>query len=592
MQQTTLEKAQTETYRDLGAHIRTIVAGAPTRRALTHLVKGEHPGATLTYAALDRAARSVAALLQARKAQGERALMLFNAGIDSVTAFLGCLYARVVAVPLPAPFSGRVHRYLPRVEAVVKDANVRFVMTTSDILRQLQELAAKIPAFREVEWIAMDSLPDRSEEWKREAIQDSDLCYLQYTSGSTSTPKGVMISHGNLMRICEYDSRLLDLSPGEHCAICWMPYFHDYGLIEGVLVPLFNGYQVYIMSPLDFVQNPIRWLNAINRYRATVSSGPNFAFELCVRKSTPQQRAVLDLSCWRTASCAAEPINSGTVKRFLDSFVPCGFHPEAFYPAWGLAEATLLVTGKSGAVFYDLDAAKLEQDRIRVANGSGPFRTMTGCGIPLSHLFDVDVRIVNPETFLPSAPEEVGEIWVGGGLVAQGYWNRPEETAAIFHAQIHGVTGKKFMRTGDLGFIAGDELVFTGRRKDLIIVEGRNHYPQDIEKTAEASHPALRPGCSIAFSLEQDGEVRVVLVAELNKEYGIEGTSGTGEAQRIVSRREVEAAIRMEVSEDHQIRVHHIELVQPNTIPKTSSGKLQRSACRQKFLSGDLQLCK
>lgn len=588
MQQPALQNAAATGQQDLGAHFRSVVAETPGQRAVVHLVRGEEEGAVQTYAELDRTARSLAAFFQAKGAQGERAIMLFEGGVEPIGAFLGCLYARVIAVPLPAPVSSKIDRYLPRVEKVVKDAGAQFVLTTTNIIQQLRDMASKIPAFQEIEWVAMDRLPDMAEEWREESIQESDLAYLQYTSGSTADPKGVMISHGNLLRICEYDSALLNVKPRDGAALCWMPYFHDYGLIEGLLVPLYNGLPVYIMTPIDFVAHPPRWLNAIHRYRVTNSSGPNFAFELCVRKTTPEQRAELDLSCWRTASCAAEPISSGTVERFLKTFVPCGFRPEAFYPSWGLAEATLLVTGRPGATFHRLTAAELERDRIVYAS-EGPTRTMVGCGRVLKETLNVDVQIVDPETHERSPQACVGEVWVSGDLVAQGYWRRPEETASIFRAQIKGGDGTCFLRTGDLGFVAGDELVFTGRRKDLIIIEGRNHYPQDIEKTAEASHPALRPGCSIAFSLELDTDVQVILVAELNKEYRIsEDRSEIETNEYRVSRKTIEKFIRRRVAEDHQIRIHEVVFIVSQTIPKTSSGKLQRSACRQRFLSGSL----
>lgn len=589
MQELAVQSVEVTRHHDLGAHIRSIVTEAPRLRAVTHLVRGEEEGTVLTFADLDRVARSIGAFFQAKEAQGERAIMLFDGGIEPVAAFFGCLYSRVVAVPLPAPLPGRINRYLPRVEKVVKDAGVKFVLTTTLIMDQLQELASTIPAFKQLEWIAIDTLADMADEWREEPIQETDLAYLQYTSGSTSDPKGVMISHGNLLNVCEYNSALLSISKREGCAICWMPYYHDYGLIEGLLVPLYNGLPVYIMSPLDFVAHPVRWLNAIDRYRATNSSGPNFAFELCVRKTTPEQRAGLDLSSWRAASCAAEPISSGTIERFLKTFAPCGFSPGALLPAWGLAEATLLVTAKRGATFHRLDADELEHGRIVYSEDGARTRTKVGCGRILKGVLDVDVQIVDPETLGPSSEGKVGEVWVRGELISQGYWNRPEETASVFRAQINGGNGDCFLRTGDLGFMAGDELVFTGRRKDLIIVEGRNHYPQDIEKTAEASHPALRPGCSIAFALELDEEVQIILVAELQKEYRVsEALSEIRNSEHCISRKEIEKTVRRQVAEEHQIRVHEVVLIAPNTIPKTSSGKLQRSACRQSFLAGAL----
>jgi acyl-CoA synthetase (AMP-forming)/AMP-acid ligase II len=587
-----LENIKSTGHQDLGSHIRAIVAEAPSRRAVTHLLRGEDEGTVLTYAELDRAARSLGAFFQARAAQTERAIMLFDGGVEPTVAFLGCLYGRVVAVPLPSPLSGRVDRYLPRVEKVVKDADVKFVLTTSGILKQLQDLAAKIPAFNELEWIALDSLPDMADGWVEEPIVETDLAYLQYTSGSTSDPKGVMISHGNLLSICAYDSELLDYSTKGTSTVCWMPYFHDYGLIEGLLIPLYNGLSIYTMAPLDFVQDPVRWLNAIHRYRASHSSGPNFAYELCVKKTTLEQREALDLTCWHKASIAAEPINSGTVERFVNTFASRGFRPETISPAWGLAEATLVVTATASSTSHVLNAAALEKNRIVYSTGDGPARTMVGCGKVLRGPWNVDVQIVDPETFEPSAPGMVGEVWVTGDLVAQGYWNRPAETAATFQAQVKDGNGSYYMRTGDLGFMAGDELVFTGRRKDLIIVEGRNHYPQDIEKTVEGSHPAFRRGCSIAFSLEEEGQVQVIVVAEINKEYRIvDAPAQDGDPRTTVLRKEIERTVLREVAEEHQIRVHQVVPIPTGTIPKTTSGKLQRSGCKQRFLAGTLPQC-
>lgn len=589
MQQFALESIHATSHEDLGAHLRSVAAEMPARLAVTHLIRGEEEGASVTYAGLDRLARSLGALFQLKKAQGERAIMLFDAGVEPIAAFLGCLYSRVVAVPLPAPLSGKVDRHLPRVEKVVKDADVKFVLTTTPIMNQLRELASRMPALKKLEWIAVDTLPDIADGWEEETIHESDLAYLQYTSGSTSDPKGVMISHGNLLRICEYDSELLEFPAKGTGTVCWMPYFHDAGLIEGLLVPLYNGLPVYVMSPLDFVAHPVRWLNAIDRYRASHSAGPNCAFELCIRKTTPEQRKALDLTSWRRASIAAEPISSGTIERFLNTFIPCGFSPDAMSPAWGLAEATLAVTATAGCTFHVLNAADLEQNRVVYSTGDGIARTMVGCGKVSKGPWTVDVQIVDPETFKPAAEGTVGEVWVSGDMIAQGYWNHPEETAATFHAQISGGNGNRYLRTGDLGFMAGDEFVFTGRLKDLIIIEGRNHYPQDIEKTVERSHPAVRPGCSLAFSLEEDGQVQVIVVTELNKECRLDDIPSLPEDSRIpVSRKEIEKAVRKEVAEEHQIRVYQVVFIPTGTIPKTTSGKLQRSGCRQKYLAGAL----
>jgi acyl-CoA synthetase (AMP-forming)/AMP-acid ligase II len=575
-------------HSDLLSLFRSAARAWPEKLAVTHLVHGEEPGKSLTFAELDQRARSLAAHFQLLRGQGERAIMLVENGVESVYGFLGCVYARVIAVPMPAPMSGKVERYLPRVRNVIRDGGIRFVLTTALLAHKLRDVADRMEGLDRLEWLIVDELPDFSQRWVEEAVHESAVAYLQYTSGSTAAPKGVMVTHRNLTRLIEYNGTLLGHNTAGTKAVCWMPYFHDYGLIVGLLVPLAHGMPVYIMTPFDFVQNPMRWLNAIHRYRASHSDGPNFAFDLCARKSTARQRGHLDLSCWHRASCAGEPIRSSSMKHFIETYAPHGFTPAALAPSWGLAEATLLVTLAEGGVkYYELDAAQLENHRVTPSAPGARSRTLVSCGQVGSGPWEIEVQIVNPDTLEVVAPGEVGEIWVGGDLVTKGYWNRPAETEKAFYAQIRGIADKYFLRSGDLGFRDGRELVFTGRRKDLIIVEGRNHYPQDIEKAAEKSHPALRPGCSIAFSVDSEGPVQVVLVCELSRDYCLRGqTAAPSDIQ--VARKELEAAIRREVSEEHQIRVHDIVVIPTNTIPKTSSGKLQRSGCKARYLDGSL----
>ncbi len=583
---TTLQQ-QTETVQ---RRLRCQATVRPDARACTHLLRGEHEGESYTYAELDRRARALAAYFQAAGARGDRALLIFDGGLDPLAAFFGCLYAGVIALPVPAPDPSKAHRYLPRLEAIVRDAGAKHIVTTSQMLAQLRTALEKHPESRSMQWVLVDAidLADAG-NWRDEPTDPDAIAYLQYTSGSTSTPKGVMVSHRNLATICEYNGRMLDFR-SEGAAVCWMPYFHDFGLIEGMLMPVWHGIPVSIMQPMEFVQKPIRWLRAIHASRATNSSGPNFAFALCVRKTTPEQRAELDLSCWRAAGCAAEPISSRTVESFLEAFRASGFRPSSFYPSWGLAEATLLITGRSGPTQYTLDAGELQQNRVQIAAPGRPARTFVGCGTIAADDPAIAIRIVDPETCVPSAPGQIGEIWVAGGLLTKGYWQRPAETAETFEARIAGSDGGPYLRTGDLGFMAGRELVFTGRRKDLIIVEGRNHYPQDLEKTAEQSHPAVRQGCTVAFSVDADSEERVVIVAEISGEYSLSPAVDPDDHRRWVPAAEVVKAVRREIAEEHGVAVSQVVFVRPGGIHKTSSGKLQRSACRASYLAGLLNV--
>ena len=574
----------------VSSYFHALAAAIPERAAVTRLVDGETEGRSLTFGEMDRRARSLAAYFQGHGAQGTCAMMLLEGGPEVMECFLGCAYGSVISVPMPAPLSGKVERYLNRIKNVILDCDIRFILTTSGILNRLRAVADEIDGLSGVEWIAVDTLTDLSEAWIAPEQSADDIAYLQYTSGSTSTPKGVMITHHNLIKILEYNGVGTGCSTVGTQSVTWLPYFHDFGLIEGLLLPLAFGMSVYAMTPFDFVKHPVRWVNAIDRYRASHSSGPSFAFDLLARKTTEEQRSVLDLGCWKRANNAAEPIRSSSIERFLEAYVPSGFAREAMAPAWGLAEATLMITlAETGPRYYSLDADALRRDIVREARSGEPSIQMVGCGrVARGTSCKVDVRVVNPDTFELSPPGVIGEVWVSGELLAKGYWKRPEDTEEKFHAQIKDLPGERHLRTGDLGFMDGDELVFTGRRKDLIVVEGRNHYPQEIEKTAEASHPALRPGATIAFSVDTDDLPRLVVVSELSDDYfggeAFDTASGTLSALR----RELERSIRSEVAEEHQIRVHDIVFISTGSIAKTTSGKLQRSVCREQYVNRSL----
>ncbi|HEX9670633.1 MAG TPA: AMP-binding protein, partial [Thermoanaerobaculia bacterium] len=548
----------------------------PDEVVYTFLLDGETAAAALTYGELDARARAVAALLAEHGAAGERALLLYPPGLDYVGAFFGCLYAGVVAVPVYPP---PPHRPPTRLLAILGDARPQLALADrATLARGGRQLAAAAG----LRLLATDDLPaERAAAWREPALDGESLAFLQYTSGSTAAPKGVMLTHGNLLANLELIGRSFALSPADRSVI-WLPPYHDMGLIGGLLSPVFAGYPATLLAPVAFLQKPLRWLRAIARSGATVSGGPNFAYELCCRKVPAEERQGLDLSRWSVAFNGAEPVRAETLDRFAAAFAPCGFRREAFYPCYGLAEATLLVSGGArveAPVARSFVAAELEGHRAAAApeEDSGA-RRLVGCGrSPAGQ----QVVIVRPEPRTLCPPGEVGEIWVRGPSVARGYWRRPEETAATFGARLpdgapDALAEGPFLRTGDLGFLDGGELFVTGRVKDLIILRGRNHYPQDLEATVERSHPALRPGCGAAFAVEVDGEERLVVAQEVER------------TARDTAGEEAVAAIRRALAEEHEVQVYAVVLLRPAALPKTSSGKVRRHAARAEFLAGTL----
>ncbi|HZI05785.1 MAG TPA: condensation domain-containing protein, partial [Archangium sp.] len=538
----------------------------PEELAYTFLADGETEEARLTYAGLDARARAIGGLLQELGARGERVLLLYPPGLDYVTAFVGCVYAGAIAVPAYPPDPMRLGRTLPRLEALISDARARFALTNEFIRSMADGLAEQFPGLAGLKWVATDAVPaDAASAWKDPGLTRESLAFLQYTSGSTGTPRGVMLSHGNLLHNSTAIQRGFESSAGS-VGVIWLPPYHDMGLIGGVLQPLFAGFPVVLLSPLDFLKRPARWLEAISRHRGTISGGPNFAYDLCVRNTTPEQRAALDLSSWSVAFNGAEPVRAETLERFAEAFAVSGFRRESFYPCYGLAEGTLIVTG----------GRKSEPPMVRdwQQEGARGVRQLVGCG---TGVLDQELLIADPETLAPVPEGQLGEIWVRGGSVAQGYWDRPEQSEQTFRA-LRSDTGEgPWLRTGDLGFLSGGELFVAGRIKDLIILRGRNLYPQDLEQTAEASHPALRPGCSAAFSLELDGQEQLVLVHEVDR-------------TKLPEPAEAVEAIRRTVVEQHEVAPGRVVLVPAGHIPKTSSGKIQRSTCRAMYLAGELEL--
>ena len=562
--------------------LRQRAAYRPHDRAFTFLVDGENEELNITYAELDQKARTIGAWLMDQDMSGKRVLLLYPSGLDFIAAFMGCLYGGAIAVPAYPP---RKNRSVERIEAIAADANASVALTTRDVLDRFESLKASAPSLEHLVWQVNDELDQSwSNRWNRPDIKGSTLAFLQYTSGSTGTPKGVMLSHENLLHNSLRIMQAFEITRSQS-GVFWLPSFHDMGLIGGILVPLYGGKFNVLMSPVAFLQKPLRWLQAIAKYRATISGGPNFAYELCVRKTTPEQRASLDLSSWSLAFNGAEPVRAETMKAFSEAFAISGFRNEAFYPCYGLAESTLMVTGGmkfEPPVIHRFDPLSVETGIVTLNENSSPdARQFVGSGRELD---GQDVLIVDPQTFEPLPPDRVGEIWVSGPSVAQGYWNRADETKSTFQAMLKlpattaGQVGRwkpnqgPYMRTGDLGFFDNGELFVTGRLKDLIIIRGRNHYPQDLEHSAEEASALIRPGCVAAFAVDIDGRERVVIVAELER--------GKREEADVLAAFD---AIRKRLATEHEVATEAIVLVRPNSIPKTSSGKIQRHACRRQF---------
>lgn len=568
----------------------------PEQRTYTYLVDGEAEGDHLTYAALDCQARSIGALLQSYQANGGRALLLYPAGLEFIAAFFGCLYAGVIAVPLPPPNLAQPQRTLPRLRAIIRDAQPSVVLTTSAILSNTEGLFTQAPELQKMRWLATDRVTSHlAPEWRDPAVTSSTVALLQYTSGSTAEPKGVVISHGNLLHNSAYINRVFALIP-DSVTVTWLPAFHDMGLTNGIIQPVYKGRPCYLMPPVSFLMRPIRWLQAISRYKATISGGPNFAYDLCTRRITPEQRETLDLSSWDVAYNGAEPVRADTMKRFAATFGSCGFRSSAFHPCYGLAEATLLVSGGSlrDEMFRTIQVPAFEQNRVVEACAQDQnVRTLVGSG---HALHDTKIVIAHPESLTTCAPDEVGEIWVSGPSVTQGYWNRAEDTERACRAYLKDTGEGPFLRTGDLGFMKDGELFVTGRLKDLIIISGRKLYPQDIELTVEQCHPALRPACCAAFSVDGTGEERLIIAVEVDPRYQPAARKPTdGEARSQSNGRlplDVEAvvrAIRRAVAEEHDVRVHTVVLLRAGRVPKTTSGKVQRHACQASFLKRTLE---
>jgi acyl-CoA synthetase (AMP-forming)/AMP-acid ligase II len=552
---------------------------APDRLAFTFTGDGEDV-VGMSYAELHRCAQRTVGRLRERVPAGSHVLLLLEPGLEFAAAVFACFQAGIVGVSTHPPNPARVHRTLPRLRAVVTDARVDAVLATTAIRDATRPLFAEDPSLAATPWIVVEEEGEDVDPVLL-SCEPSDLAFIQYTSGSTLVPRGVMLSHGNLLANAEMITRSMRLC-GESRILCWLPPSHDMGLVSGILLPVFVGCPAALMSPMTMLKRPARWLEGISRFGATMSGGPDFAYGLAVRRTTEEERRSLDLSCWEIAFNGAEPVRASTLESFAEAFAGCGFRARSFYPCYGLAEATLMVSGPRAPrspTLLEVDQQRLRDDDVAVAvtvGSQSPTARLVGCGEPG---IDHEVAIVAPERLCELPSGEIGEIWVSGPSVADGYWQKESLSGEIFHGRMSGKNGSRhFLRTGDLGFMLDGELFIVGRMKDVIILNGRTYHSHDLEAVAESAHTQLRPRCSAAFAIESgDARPAAAIVLEVNP----------ADAETLSK---VSEAARRQVIEDLEVQFDRVALVSPGAVPKTTSGKVQRGLCRRLLLDGELTL--
>jgi thioester reductase-like protein/FkbH-like protein len=553
------------------------------RRAETHPDAGyafllgadvEGPRAELSYAQLFARASELAAMLDAAGARGERVVMVFAPGLEFIVGLFGCLLCGAIAVPVYPPNPSRLYKTLPLLEAIAADCEARFALTSPDLMQMNGAVAQLSESLAKLTWLSTADTGDRS-SWSRPKITRDQYAFLQYTSGSTGEPKGVMLSHANL--VCNEGMIAAGFSHDTSTRLVgWLPMYHDMGLIGNVLNPMWVGGSALLMSPITFIKRPMTWLEAISSFRARTSGGPNFAYDLCVERIEPTVLERLDLSCWKVAANGAEPVRRATLERFAEAFAPAGFDRRAMFPCYGLAEATLAVTGSTIDAWprsLEVDRTALEAGHVEPARVDEDTTALVSSGHPLP---GSEVAIIDPELLTIVGDGRVGEICVRGDSIARGYWGRPVLSRATFELELIGDSGGPWLRTGDLGFVDAGELFVCGRRKDLLIVRGRNLHPHDLERAISDAHSRVRPGCVAAIATEHDDHEEIVIIAEVR-----ESTA----ADRLD---EIARTAREVLSDGFGVRPLEVVLVQPHSLPKTSSGKLRRSAARDLWRTGRL----
>ncbi|WP_225414626.1 fatty acyl-AMP ligase [Stigmatella hybrida] len=533
----------------------------PRRPQFTWLMDGEQEGGTLDTAGLDRLARAGAAALQEAGATGERVVLLIRPGLEFIAGFLACLYAG--ALPVPAVVPRRAAEF-ERLFGISSRVTARFALADGDLIKTLPEPLRQASG---MSWLAIEQvLAADAELWRPFSPKPSDLAFLQFTSGSTGNPRGVMVSHGNLVHNSE---SIVWVRREDPCRVVgWLPPYHDMGLIGCIIHPILSKVPSVLMSPHHFLQRPARWLEAVTRYRGTISPAPDFALRLCADRISDEDRDKLDLSSWNILICGAEPVRPSTWQAFAPRFVPVGLDPNILSPCYGLAESTLITTGRrtdAPLVFRSVDASALEEGRVEP--GGERTRMLFACGRPVP---GQQVVIVD-EQLRPVPDAMVGEILIAGPSATHGYYGDEQATQETFKAEVQGHEGT-FIRTGDLGFMDDGSLYIVGRIKDIVKIRGKTLHAQDIEDAASAAHAALSAGALAAFSVEEEGEERLVIVAELKR------TSRNSPPEPIVN------AVCAAVTRAHGVVPFEVCLLRPGGVPRTSSGKVRRRESRRQWM--------
>jgi acyl-CoA synthetase (AMP-forming)/AMP-acid ligase II len=537
--------------------------------------RGAEAGA-LTYRQLHDRSLGLAGKLAAQTVRGDRVLIAVESPLDFLVGFFACLCSGRIAVPVIPP---RRNKLREATRSIYDDSRPRCILTDAAAVEAFDALISSFPEGERAACLAIDGGATAESEgacFTGLPVSDAELAFLQYTSGSTSMPKGVMVSHGHLRTNLQMIVDRWDTGPQSRF-VSWIPLFHDMGLILVALHAIHVGGLCVFMRPALFSQRPLLWLKVISDYRADIAGAPDFAYDLCVRQFSEEKASGLDLSCWRIAFNAAEPVHADTIRRFSSAFAPYGFSASATYPCYGLAEATVFVSGGapgSALSVLALDRRALENNRIRMVT-SADAQELVGCGHAVN---GEEIRIVDPDDRTPKADRELGEIWVSGPNIARGYWDREEASTATFRAQLAGGSPGYFLRTGDLGFLDGGKLFVAGRRKDMLILRGRNFYPQDIERLAECAHPAVRPTCSAAVCVGEGADAALVVIAEIGRSWG-----------RKLDIDAMTASIRAAIVAEFDLHVREVVPISTGTIPKTTSGKIRRAETWSRYVAGTLE---